>query len=95
MGEAKRRKQLGLMPTVHPFDAQLDADGTLTFTQAPDDAALRGKIEQALRLALPYGAAWDSQFRTQLVLHGRVDGTLTTAEDVAALPVAPHRHVAG
>ncbi|BBN95238.1 hypothetical protein DEIGR_101297 [Deinococcus grandis] len=95
MGEAKRRKQLGLMPTVHPFDAQLAADGTLTFTQAPDDAALRGKIEQALRLALPYGAAWDSQFRTQLVLHGRVDGTLTTAEDVAALPVAPHRHVAG
>lgn len=95
MGEAKRRKQLGLMPTVHPFDATMDADGTLTFTRAPEDAAHRELIAGALRFSQPYGAAWESQYRTLHVMHGRVDRFLETAEDVQSIPVPALRRLSG
>ncbi|MVN85604.1 hypothetical protein GO986_02370 [Deinococcus sp. HMF7620] len=95
MGEAKRRKQLGLMPAVHPFEALMDADGVLTFVRAPEDARLREELASALKLAHPYGAAWNSAYRTQLVMHGRVDKFLDTAEDVDTIPVPPHRRLTG
>ncbi|PTA69497.1 hypothetical protein [Deinococcus arcticus] len=95
MGEAKRRKQLGLMPAVHPFEAHMDAEGTLTFSRAPEDAGLRERLEGALKLAHPYGAAWASAYRTRLVMHGGVDRFLDTAEDVATIPVPAHRRFVG
>ncbi|WP_221091443.1 hypothetical protein [Deinococcus aquaedulcis] len=95
MGEAKRRKQLGLMPSVHPFEAQMDAEGTLTFSRAPEDAGLRRQLEAALKLAHPYGEAWNSAYRTRLVMHGGVDRFLDTAEDVETIPVPAYRRFVG
>ncbi|MBZ9712870.1 hypothetical protein [Deinococcus multiflagellatus] len=95
MGEAKRRKQLGLMPAVHPFEAHMDAEGTLTFTRAPEDARLREQLTAALKLAHPYGEAWNTAYRTRLVLHGGVDRFLDTAEDVETIPVPAYRRFVG
>ncbi|WP_216317838.1 hypothetical protein [Deinococcus aestuarii] len=95
MGEAKRRKQLGLMPTVHPFEAQMDADGHVTLTRGPEDAELRGRIEAALKTSQPYGPAWDSEYRTSYVMAGRPDRLLNTAEDVQAIPVPALRRFSG
>ncbi|GGK20911.1 hypothetical protein GCM10008955_12950 [Deinococcus malanensis] len=95
MGEAKRRKQLGLMPEVHAFEAHMDADGAVTFTRVPQDAALRDLIEGALKVSQPYGAAWDSEYRTSYVMAGRPDRFLETAEDVQAIPVPPLRRFSG
>lgn len=95
MGEAKRRKQLGLMPTVHPFEAELDEGGNVTLTRAPEDPAVRARIEAALRETQPLGAAWASAYRTALVMAGGVTAPLHTAEDVAALPVPTRRRLIG
>lgn len=95
MGEAKRRKQLGLMPTVHPFEARMAEDGGITLTRAPEDARLREQITDALRLSQPYGPAWASEYRTNYVMAGRPDAFLETAADVEAIPVPAHRRFAG
>lgn len=73
----------------------MDADGTVTFDRAPEDAALREQLHSALRLSQPYGAAWASAYRTQLVMHGRVDRFLDTLDDVQSLPVPGWRRFAG
>ncbi|MFC4636878.1 hypothetical protein [Deinococcus hohokamensis] len=95
MGEAKRRKQLGLMPEVHAFEALMDQDGAVTFVRAPDDAALRSQVEGGLRASQPYGPAWDSEYRTGYVMAGRPDRFLETAEDVETIDVPPHRRFTG
>ncbi|WP_051668364.1 hypothetical protein [Deinococcus frigens] len=95
MGEAKRRKQLGLMPTVHPFEAQLEASGEVTLIRGPDDAALTRTIVDALKGTQLSGAAWDSEYRTSLVLSGKHGGTLSTAADVEAVPVPDLRRITG
>lgn len=95
MGEAKRRKQLGLMPEVHPFEAQLDAAGEVTLVRGPDDAGLRKTIVDALRATQSGGAAWASEYRTSLLLSGGHAGTLSTAQDVEAVPVPDLRRISG
>ena len=49
MGDARRRKQLGLMPTVHPFEADMDTSGNVTLNQGPQEAALQVLIESEKR----------------------------------------------
>lgn len=96
MGEAKRRKQLGLMPTVLPFEAQLHTDGTVSFVRGPDDARQRRLIEDALTLTQAFGAGWEGEYRGVQVLSGGYRGNrLVTAEDVQAIPVPPLRRVTG
>ncbi|WP_291424713.1 hypothetical protein [Deinococcus sp.] len=95
MGEAKRRKQLGLMPTVYPFEADLTDDGHVTLVRAPDDKALQRTLTEALEKTQLTGDAWASEYRTALVLSGRVPGVLHTAEQVADIPVPPLRRVSG
>ncbi len=95
MGEAKRRKQLGLMPTVYPFEADLTDDGQVTLVRAPGDKALQRTLTDALEKTQLTGDAWASEYRTALVFSGRVPGVLHTAEQVAAIPVPPLRRVSG
>lgn len=95
MGEAKRRKQLGLMPTVHSFEAQMDADGNVTLTHGPEEPALRERIEAALEASQPSGAGWDSAYRTSYVMAGRSERRLQTVEDVQAIPVPLYRRFTG
>ncbi|GGO31266.1 hypothetical protein GCM10008949_27010 [Deinococcus humi] len=95
MGEAKRRKALGLMPTVHPFEAQLGASGEVTLVRGPDDAGLAQTIVDALQTTQSSGAAWASEYRTALVLSGAHAGMLSTAQDVEAIPVPDLRRVTG
>ncbi|ANE43736.1 hypothetical protein [Deinococcus puniceus] len=95
MGDAKRRKQLGLMPTVHPFEADLDTSGNVTLNRGPQEAALQVLIVDALRETQPTGPLWDSAYRTSYVMAGRPDRLLETADDVQAIPVPPHRRYVG
>lgn len=95
MGEAKRRKQLGLMPTVFPFEAELNSEAQATILRAPEDKALRAALGRALEESQLAGAAWDSEYRTALLFSGRPMGTLYTVQDVQRIPVPPLRRVAG
>lgn len=95
MGEAKRRKQLGLMPTVHPFEAELTSDGQVKVVRGPEDARLGEVIKAALEATQLFGAAWDSEFRAAQALSGKYSGPLVTLADVQAIPVAPLRHLTG
>lgn len=95
MGEAKRRKALGLMPTVHPFEAQLGPDDEVTLVRGPEDAGLTQTIVDALKATQSSGPAWASEYRTSLVLAGGHSATLTTPEDVEAVPVPGLRRITG
>ncbi|MBI0444610.1 hypothetical protein [Deinococcus sp. DB0503] len=95
MGEAKRRKQLGLMPIVHPFVAELDAAGNVTLRSGPEDAALREQIIAALRETQPAGDAWARSYRRQYIMAGLPDKLIRTREDLEAIPVPPLRRLTG
>lgn len=95
MGEAKRRKALGLMPTVHAFEAQLDGAGGVSLIRGPEDGRLQGLIVTALAETQLSGAAWASEFRSAQVLAGKVGRVLTTLEDVQGIAVAPLRRITG
>ncbi|GAA5511733.1 hypothetical protein Dcar01_00446 [Deinococcus carri] len=95
MGEAKRRKQLGLMPTVHPFEAELDAQGNVILGSGPGDAALREQIVAALRETQPAGDAWARGYRRAYIMAGLPDRLLQTREDLEAIPVPPLRRLTG
>lgn len=95
MGEAKRRKQLGLMPTVHPFEAEIAPDGAVTLRRGPDDAALRERLMTALRETQPQAEGWARAYRRAYVLAGQAREALRTPEDLEAIPVPPLRRLAG
>ena len=95
MGEAKRRKQLGLMPTVFPFRAELERDGAVRLLQGPEDAGQRALIEKALRDSQSFGAAWDAEYRTVTVLGSRGGEHYATREDVERIPVPALRQLDG
>lgn len=95
MGEAKRRKQLGLMPTVFPFSAELGRGGEVRLVQGPEDAAQRALIEKALRDSQSFGAAWDAEYRTVTVLSSRGSERYATREDVERIPVPALRQIDG
>jgi len=95
MGEAKRRKQLGLMPTVHPFEAEIAADGAVTLRRGPDDAALRERITAALRETQPQAEGWLGAYRRAYVLAGQAQEPLRTREDLEAIAVPPLRRLGG
>ncbi|MEF2277890.1 hypothetical protein V3W47_06225 [Deinococcus sp. YIM 134068] len=83
------------MPTVHPFEAQMDADGTVTLTSAPADPALRERIVAALRQTQPTGDAWARSYRRQYVRAGLPQKLIETREDLEAIPVPPLRRLSG
>lgn len=92
MGEAKRKKQLGLMPTVIPFEATvLGREITLSDEIGKWSRPLRQKLETTLFT----GAGWESEYRTGLVFAGGVHYRLETAADVRRLPVPAYRRVWG
>lgn len=95
MGEAKRRKQLGLMPTVYPFEAQMDAEGNVTLTSAPGDTALREQVVAALKKTQPTGDAWARSYRRAHVMAGLPQKLIETREDLEAIPVPPLRRFVG
>lgn len=95
MGEAKRRKQLGLMPTVFPFEVELSAEGKITLLKAPDDQKLRDTLIRDLEKTQLTGAAWESEYRTALVFAGREPGILRSVQDVQAIPVPTLRRISG
>lgn len=95
MGEAKRRKQLGLMPTVYPFEAEVTNEAKAKLVRAPDDPKLRDTLINALEHTQLSGDAWASEYRTALVLAGQYHNTLYTAEDVQKVPVPALRRIAG
>ncbi|WP_420597339.1 hypothetical protein [Deinococcus sp.] len=95
MGDAKRRKALGLMPTVYGFEVELNRDGELTPVTLPADEAQREQILQALKDSQPTGANWDQFYRTEYVTAGLPQERLVTLEDVDKIAVPPRRRLAG
>ena len=95
MGDAKRRKALGLMPTVYPFEVEVNREGEITPVTLPTGETQREQILQALRDTLPTGAKWDQMYRSNYVSAGLPQERLHTREDVEKIPVPPRRRLAG
>ncbi|ULH15024.1 hypothetical protein MF271_13805 [Deinococcus sp. KNUC1210] len=95
MGDAKRRKQLGLMPTSVPFEVLADRAGTLTPVRLPTDETQRRQITETLRMLTPGEAGWDQLYRTHYVQAGLPEERLHTREDVEKIPVPPYRRFVG
>ncbi|MCP2013655.1 hypothetical protein L1280_000783 [Deinococcus sp. HSC-46F16] len=95
MGEAKRRKELGLMPTTFPVEVRVTAGGEVTLMGGPDDPAVRERLLEGLRSALPGGATWEQGYRQLYLMMGRGEGPVATPEDFAAIPVPPQRRLTG
>lgn len=95
MGEAKRRKQLGLMPTVYPFEVQLAEDGKVTFLKALQDAKLAQLVAEKLEQTQLTGQGWASEYRSNLVFTGQVPRRLSTVQEVNAIAVPPLRRIVG
>lgn len=95
MGEAKRRKQLGLMPTVIPFEAEIDRAGQVRLTRPPADPKLARDVQEKLEQTQQRLEGWDSEYRTALVLAGQVSQRLSTVQDVQRLPVPEYRRISG
>ena len=95
MGDAKRRKALGLMPTVYPFEVEMDRGGELTPVTLPTDETRRAQIVQTLRNTQPTGAKWDQVYRSDYVTAGLPQERLHTREDVEKIAVPPRRRITG
>ncbi|WP_234009188.1 hypothetical protein [Deinococcus sp. NW-56] len=94
MGEAKRRKELGLMPVTFPVEVRA-VNGEVTLTGGPDDPAVRERLLEGLRSALPGGATWERGYRQLHLMMDRGAGPVATPEDLAAIPVPPQRRLTG
>ena len=95
MGDAKRRKQLGLMPSAVPFEVLADHEGTLTPVRLPADETQRRQITETLRMVTPGGAGWDQLYRTHYVQAGLPEERLITRKDVEKIAVPPRRRFVG
>ncbi|AWN22721.1 hypothetical protein DKM44_05310 [Deinococcus irradiatisoli] len=95
MGDAKRRKALGLMPTLHPFEVLIDDSGELSFVQQPSGQTERDQLTQALHLSVAVGEQWAQEYRTDYVMAGLPQERLTTREDVEQIPVPTRRRWVG
>ncbi len=81
MGEAKRRKQLGLMPQIENHDVILHRDGSVS------DHALPGAVMQRLVTWAETGARWDARYRTSFIGTGLPRELLKTEDELMDIPV--------
>lgn len=95
MGEAKRRKQLGLMPTVHPFEARLTDEGQVTLITAGFPANWQDKTQRALQKHVNEQYDWPRRYRRQYVMAGLPQRRLRSAADVEAIEVPRYRRLIG
>ncbi|MDO4246750.1 MAG: hypothetical protein Q4C89_12065 [Deinococcus sp.] len=94
MGEAKRRKQLGLMPTIYPFKVRLDRDGQTEWLQgAPAD--VQPQLDRLMREGFTVGDAWDAEYRTLHVLTDYSGTRYDTQADLARIAVPRWRQIEG
>ncbi|MCY1704263.1 hypothetical protein [Deinococcus sp. SL84] len=97
MGEAKRRKQLGLMPQAHAFEVIAQPQDTgwqLEWLRAPQGELAR-TLEEGLQESLPTPAAWPADYRTRWVAAGRPTDYLNSADDVEAIRVPERLRLSG
>ena len=81
MGEAKRRKQLGLMPQIENHDVILHRDGSVS------DHALPGAVMQRLSTWAETGERWDARYRTSFIGTGLPRELLKTEDELMDIPV--------
>lgn len=100
MGEAKRRKQLGLMPQSFSFEVVATviaepsgASWQLEWLRMPE--AHRAALEKGVRESLPTPQGWATDYRTRWVAAGRPTDYLNSAEDVAAIQVPERLRLTG
>lgn len=81
MGEAKRRKQLGLMPTVENHEVIFHRDGAVEANTLPT------AVLERLTTWAEQGARWDARYRTSFIGVGLPREMLNTEDDLRAIPV--------
>ena len=81
MGEAKRRKQLGLMPQIENHDVILHRDGSVP------DHALPESVMKRLSTWAETGARWDARYRTSFIGTGLPRELLKTEDELMDIPV--------
>ncbi|WP_261665380.1 hypothetical protein [Deinococcus sp. Marseille-Q6407] len=98
MGEAKRRKQLGLMPQSYSFEvvAQPREEGwQLEWLRAPENSGLARTLEEGLLDSLPSPGGWAADYRTRWVAAGRPTDYLNSVDDVEAIAVPERLRLSG
>jgi hypothetical protein len=81
MGEAKRRKQLGLMPTVENREVVITRDGEVSGDTLP------AAVLERLTAWAETGARWDARYRTTYIGTGLPRELLKTEDDLMNIPV--------
>ena len=81
MGEAKRRKQLGLMPTVENREVVITRAGEVTGDTLP------AAVLERLTAWAETGARWDARYRTTYIGTGLPRELLNTEDDLMNIPV--------
>lgn len=97
MGEAKRRKQLGLMPQSYTFKAELHRTPQgwqVEWQRAPEGVAT-AEAEAGLLRAIPSANGWPAEYRTRLLKAGRVSDFINSPDDLEAITVPDHLRVSG
>ncbi|MPY65552.1 hypothetical protein F8S09_02435 [Deinococcus sp. SDU3-2] len=82
------------MPTTFPVEVRA-TNGEVTLTGGPDDPAVRERVLEGLRSALPGGATWEQGYRQLHLMMGRGAEPVATPEDLAAIPVPAQRRLTG
>lgn len=95
MGDAKRRKALGLMPTVLPFTVMLSRNGDMTPLQMPTGTTEQEQILSTLLKVVSSHQRWDQLYRTEYVMAGLPSERLSTREDIEQIPVPTLRRIEG
>lgn len=81
MGEAKRRKQLGLMPEVENRDVIIHRGGKVEGDAVPD------AVLERLTTWAETNERWDARYRTSFIGAGIPRELLNTADELRAIPV--------
>lgn len=82
------------MPTTFPVEVRA-VNGEVTLTGGPDDPAVRERLLEGLRAALPGGTTWERGYRQLHLMMGRGTAPVATPEDFAAIPVPAQRRLTG
>jgi hypothetical protein len=87
MGEAKRRKQLGLMPEVENLTVILTRDGQL------EGPALPEAVLEEVKALADAGERWDAHYRTSFIGAGLPRELLNTEAELMDIPVPDRMRV--
>lgn len=83
-------------PNAIQFEVKLNNEGQMSLSSLiPGDEASANAVAQALVQVLPFGAGWESEYRSLYILSGQAQEQVSTLADVQAIAVPAWRKLRG